>query len=311
MFSKTSLTPNTTYYYNVTSWVNPTQTLGTFNFTTFVQQCNPNWVQYNDACLINDSYQTYYVDSNACGNTVGLPSDNGSFYPCNFCSEDLQQSLSVCLWNGTGYFQDVTWIDNNYYSCCVLTGQILDCSINAFPYNISTVQMCTALSDDFDVQLDDTVYFGFDVGGYDKVYGKVYINGSEEYSCVSYVKTTTGKLLQSNPVYELQTTSLINVLGKPSENREVFVTNNGLANVFWTKENLVVDGSEYVFGVECSSNSTHKISEKVVNVFYENVNSPVTRWFWFRDNMLFIGLGLIITIFIIILASMVIKGAWR
>lgn len=279
---------------------------------TCLSACVPDWQQNIGICQINDSRLVTYTDNNNCGTTDGLPVDNGTYILCNYCTEDVEQVLGTCLWNGTGYYQDVTYQDNNYYSCCAISGIASDCTIETYPYNETTKTICNSLEQDFDVQLDDIVYFGWDVGKKDRVYGKVYINGSEEYSCVSYVKTPYGKLIQSNPVYEAVTNSALAIVGKSYEDRAVFQTTNGLVNVYWTKENVVVDGSVYVFGVECSSNASHKISEKAVNVLYESVSTPTTRFFWLNKDGNLIGLmiGLLGIFFIAGIIGLVIYQIW-
>ena len=305
------LQPNTTYYYNLTSSINPNQTEGVYNFTTAELLCTPDWTQVLGICQINDSRLISYYDSNYCGVATGIPLDNGTYFACNYCTEDLQSNVGTCLWNGTAYTEEVTWQDNNYFTCCVITTIGSDCSITTYPYNESSIQICNEFTQDFDVAIDDVVYFGFDIGGKDKVYGKVYINDTTEYSCISYVKTPEGKLIQSNPVYEQKTSSMITISGSTYEDRAVFSTTNGLTNVYWTKENVVVDGTLYVFGVECSNGSEHKISEKAVNVFFENVDDPITRWFWFKDNTVPIILGLLLVTIIVIFVGMFIRELRR
>lgn len=303
----TDLVGSTTYYYRITSQVNPSQTLGIFNFTTSSLLCDENWVLQNTSCLTNDSRLIYYLDSQSCGTYTELPVDNGTYVACDYCSEDLEQQVGVCLWNGSAYTQEVSYTDNNYYSCCVFTSLPSDCSILYSPYNTTTNQTCNELDSDFVVELDENVYFGINLESEEKVFGKIYLNDSEQYSCISYVKTPEGKLIQSNPVYEQATQNTISLFNKRYEDREYFMTSNGLATVYWTKENLIIDGSTYVFGVECSSNSSHKISEKAVTVLYEGVNSPVTRWVWLKENLFGITTG----VFIIILLGLALFFIYR
>jgi hypothetical protein len=302
------LDSNTTYFYTITSTANPNQTVGEYNFTTGTLICTPNWQQIVGLCQVNDSRLITYTDTNGCGIMSGLPGDNGTWLACNYCTEDVVMMQGTCLWNGSGYYEEVTYTDNNYFSCCVFTSLPTDCTIQTYPYNDTTTQMCNELDTDFDMQLDETVYFGINFEGDEKVYGKVFINGSEEFSCVSYVKTPDGKLIQSNPVYEQASISTINLFGSSRyENREYFRTSNGLANVYWTKENLVIDGSTYVFGVECSSNTSHKISEKAVTVLYEGISAPVTRWVWVKENMF----GLVVGSIIVILLGLLLVFLYR
>ena len=128
---------------------------------------------------------------------------------------------------------------------------------------------------------------------------------------MSYIKTPEGKLIQSNPVYEQMTGSVFHLLGKTYEDRSVFETQNGLANVYWTKENVVVDGTIYVFGVECSNGTEHKISEKAITVLYESVDDPITRWLWAKDNVVPLMLLLLLSIGGLFLISYAIRELRR
>jgi len=307
----TNLTPLTTYFYNVTSSVGVlTQTLGVFNFTTAVNGCTENWTAQYGSCLTNDSMLKTYYDANSCG-TGSPPADNGTYVYCNYCSEDVVcTAIFGCYWNGTHGLQNFTCMDNNYFGCCILTSLFSDCSILYSPYNDTYVQSCVFVNEDFELELDLELFFGFGIGGLksDKVDGKIFINQTNvTYYCLSYVKTSTGQVIQTNPPYTKRSLSTITLIAKEIEDREFFVTRNGLANVYWTSDDLVFDGRSYVFGVECSGGGNRLISEQVSDVYYEPVNSPITRWFWAKENIMPIVLFVLLGIIIVLAVAWVIK----
>jgi hypothetical protein len=267
--------------------------------------CVENWLVYNGSCQTNDTYVKYYLDNNSCGFYYYLPPDNGTIVPCNYCTEDIVKSYtSYCyLFNGSG-LRSYVWLDNNYYSCCAITGIISDCSILYSPYNESAFEGCTILSSDFELELDHNLYFGF---GNDKVFGKAWLNSSANISCISYVKTNESEIIQTNPTYSRKTDSAI--LPRDYEDREFFHAENGLLNVYWTKDNLVIDGREYIFGVQCADGTSRLTSEHTATVEYESVNSPTTRFIWFNKNMYPIILGGLILIILIIVALAIIAIA--
>lgn len=264
--------------------------------------CIPNWVVNYGICQADDLMLKTYSDSNVCGNIIGLPFDNGTFSSCNYCSQDLVKDYqTVC--NLTGY-RDFMWDDENYFSCCAITTLMSDCSIQFSPYNATIiVENCSILYSDFVVETDDNVAFGF---GMDKVYGKAYLNGtSGNYSCISYIKTDLNQIIQTNPVYTKATNAL---LQSKYDDRQYFPADNGLVNVYWTNENLIIDGRQYIFGIDCAGN-TRLRGEKVVTIDYENLNSPITRIFWASSANNVTG---IVAFFIILIILVIVAGfIWR
>jgi len=178
------------------------------------------------------------------------------------------------------------------------------------PYNTTGSDNCTFFEDDFELELDTELYFGFGFGGLasDKVYGKIFINDTNiTYTCLTYVATTdTGQLIQTNPPYTQRVVGLIQVMGKETEDREFFTTQNGLSSVYWTDHNLVIDGRQYKFGVECSGGGNHLKSEQVATVLYKPVNAPITRWFWFGENVTSIFLGFLILVMLVFVVGFLI-----
>lgn len=263
--------------------------------------CVENWTLDTPTCLINDSYLITYTDQNSCDNFTELPIDNGTYTYCNYCSEDLVVlSESECYLSGIVGNKNVTYIDNNYFSCCAITNITSDCSNNFYPYNDTIIQSCAFLSEDFDLLLDENIYFGI---GKDKAVGVIDILNytNESFKCVTYVKTIDNNIIQTNPDYERPQTSLIQIIPKSYDDREYFTVQNSLSNVYWTNDNLVVDGRQYIFSVACSSNGNILVSEKVVNVNYKSINAPITRWFWAKQNVIPLMLGFLIILILILI----------
>lgn len=164
-----------------------------------------------------------------------------------------------------------------------------------------TTIFSTYAENDFQVDIDNEVYFGI---GQDRVSALVYINGTNytnmSWNCLSSVKTIANDVVQVNPPYEKRSNSAIVLFSKEIEDRQFFQLNNNLGTVYWTTDKLVIDGRNYTFAVTCTSENGLKLTSEVpAQVFYESVNAPITRWFWIKENMTGIILGLIITIIII------------
>lgn len=265
-----------------------------------VINCTENWVLDPNPCLTNDTIFISYTDLNACNSTLALPSDNGTYGVCNYCSENLIAYPSGDCVLGT---QNVTWADANYFSCCALTGLLSDCNILYSPYNETTTQNCTFTFNQFDVDYDANAFYGFTNT---KVYWKINLNSTANYTCLTYVKTLDGNLVQTNPVYTQRSDALLQI-GAEYEDRQYFPTYNGIANVYFTKENIVVDGRDYIFGVECSSGATTLISERLITVGYRSLNEPVTRYFWLGNNIVPIILGILFVIAIAIFIGFIIR----
>jgi len=246
--------------------------------------CEPIWSVQYDSCLTNDTQIKYYTDTQNCNNSFGLPGDNGTFVSCDYCIEDLDKHYtSECVNNGSYYVIDYIWVDNNYYSCCIFTSILEDCSVDFDPYISTYTEYCTFLEDDFEVDYDENVYFAL-LGN--KVFWKFDINDTNNsYKCQSYIKTTSGNLIQTNPIYTQKTDTLITLRSTEYEDREYFQTHNGLGQVYFTEDQVVKDGRAYIFGVECSGNSQTLRSERLVHTFHEPVKDPVTRFFWLKDNI--------------------------
>jgi hypothetical protein len=273
--------------------------------------CVPNWVAQYGFCEANDSMLKTYTDTNLCGSSSGLPVDNGSSVYCNFCSEDLEKHYDYGECNISG-LRAFDWHDHNFLSCCVITMLPSDCSIQFSPYNATDYENCTATYHDFALDLDAELGFGFGIGGLasDKAYGKIWLNDTNNtYTCVSYVKTTEGQIIQTNPPYTKRTVSTISLIPKEIEDREFFIPQQGLANVYWTDNNLVIDGRQYVFGVECVGNDQRLRSEIISTVGYKSLNSPITRYFWVGNNIVPLIIGILFVIAIALFIGYVYRRA--
>jgi hypothetical protein len=111
-----------------TSWVND-------SVTTL---CLESWQANYGSCLTNDTQFKWYADANSCGTANELPADNGTYVSCNYCSENITGPYYTSCAptdNQTRYYTD-----QNYNSCCAITGLTSDCSIvNNASYANTTV----------------------------------------------------------------------------------------------------------------------------------------------------------------------------
>jgi len=111
-----------------TSWVNDSATT----------LCQESWQANYGSCLTNDTQLKWYADANSCGTANELPADNGTYVSCNYCSENITGPYYTSCAptdNQTRYYTD-----QNYNSCCAITGLTSDCSIvNNASYANTTV----------------------------------------------------------------------------------------------------------------------------------------------------------------------------
>ena len=97
--------------------------------------CNESWIADLDSCLINDTQLLTYHDENACGTTVMLPPQNGTYVACNYCTISYHSEQTACL-NET---ITTYYVNDNFGSCCNMTSIPADCDL---PSN-STVSCAT------------------------------------------------------------------------------------------------------------------------------------------------------------------------
>ncbi|MCK4589617.1 MAG: hypothetical protein KAT77_04180 [Nanoarchaeota archaeon] len=85
-YNATGLIQNTNY----TITIHTKDTNGNINDTDINNTartlliCAENWVQINESCLPSDTYLMWYNDSNSCGTTNDLPTDNGTYVACDY-----------------------------------------------------------------------------------------------------------------------------------------------------------------------------------------------------------------------------------
>jgi len=276
--------------------------------------CYEDWSPQYGICDINNTQEKYYTDSNSCGTTEGLPFDNGTMVVCNVCDPSIEFVEEQCIYNGTSYYTTTYYRDNNYYSCCVITGDDDDCIVDTTPYNITNQSLCVDALDDFELQIDENVFLSSYLRD-DKVFATIWMNDTTQvYTCQSYVKTLDGygikdkRVIQINPIYQPKKESFLTLDSREYEDRDFFVTSKGQAVVYYTDENIIVDGRPYLFGVECVGNltGTKLTSERVAYIRYAFVNEPITRTFWIKENM-----SAIVYTILVLLVLFILLGAYK
>jgi len=259
--------------------------------------CISNWVAYNSTCDITDHNFKYYLDSQNCIFPNGLPVDNGTIQSCNYCSQDLFQSLGECTENST---QTIDYTDLNKGACCDITGIPSDCDIYTYPFNETTSQSCNstrAKMTTLKCQINPNM------GEFKKedCVAEIpvqYMSMNEPYKCVSYVKKkNTGEIVQVNP--ENQTLPV-------RESRLYFEPLGSVVNYYYTSKNLVPE-TEYIQGVECSSANRILYSEQPMTRNYEDLSFVFFRAEWLKANTGYIAMGIFVLLVLSIL-FLIFKG---
>lgn len=98
--------------------------------------CSENWTAYYTTCSPNNNYTKYYIDTNNCGGTFGLPVDNGTKYYCDYCLPNWQDNLTLSPCNISDN-RSKSYSDNN--TCCAKTGLGSDCTL---PMDNGTLVSC-------------------------------------------------------------------------------------------------------------------------------------------------------------------------
>lgn len=265
------------------------------NYTCFIP-CVEDWVANPINCLINDTYLLTYYDNNSCGTYGSLPGNNGTYQSCNYCSEDLQQVTGACQPDNT---QNLSWTDNNYFTCCDITGLSSDCSILESPFNETTDQFCHF----FDVELGVLLcQEQFDFGINEKEYclAEIPINYSNEsFKCIAYVVTNvSAEIIQTNPEYRERAVGFLNLFGQDPETRTYFTPINRMVNVYITKKNIDPDHT-YFLHVQCNSDQRTLESVHAFSIGYENLDFVFYGTRWIFANTAYIIIGLIVGILIL------------
>ena len=256
--------------------------------SVLIQTCVSDWVCDGfDICAVDDTTTcNSVVDNNACGFAyTGNYSEVEA--TCNYCSQSLVQVLGSC---GVDETQSVSYYDNNFFTCCDVTGLSSDCSILVNPYNTTTSQSCSYLTVDFNCTIPSNVEFK------DKMSYTCVLPFNDNFSCVNEVYED-GRLLQVNPEYKDYTTGLIG--GKAVELKTAFTPSNNLLNAYFTDKNLLTDKTFTVKTV-CSGDSGVLSNEIIVTPFYEGVSSVINRGVWLGNNagavILWVILGLLLVV---------------
>lgn len=247
--------------------------------------CIEDWqLQYlNYSCLINDTFLSlkYYTDANACGTTYDLPIDNGtySYVDCDYCTP-IPTNTSCIKNNSAGYM-----IEYDYLNCFYLTNLSSDNFTNitylCYPLiNELMVSYHTAFPEFKDSK--DTISWIV------KIPSTEYVG--KEFSCLSYIKKNN-QTIQTNPT---KSSSL-----REKEDRTHFVTVNSQTIVYFTGENVKIDGiQEYIFGVKCSDGNNTLTSEYYVTPQLENLDFVATAYLWMMGNsgavLFFIIFGIVV-----------------
>jgi hypothetical protein len=221
--------------------------------------------------------------------------------PCNYCSENIQQIDTDCYDDGTAIQKfNRSYTDLNYGSCCAVTGLSSDCDILNFPYNEIQTLSCTSqfnTTNTIDCNAETNAEYGI---GDDRIKWFCNINQTPEtnITCISYVKDVNAGIVQTNPSYNEKSDTFIT---QSIEDRTSFQAENGLVQVYFTKDNLVFDKREYVYGVKCSDGTTIKEFQKISTPEYESVSAPITRLVWAKENSAGLILGIIIFAVLVLL----------
>lgn len=258
--------------------------------------CMENWVANPINCQVNDSYFLTYNDTNVCNTTFNLPLDNGTYQFCNYCSEDLIQTLGNCTIDNN---QTVDYIDFNYLTCCQVTNLSSDCTIEYYPYNETTSQYC----DYYPVEIGELTcpsQFDFTIREKEYCLAQIPLNYSNEsFKCYSYVVVAgeTHTILQTNPEYRERTQTFID-LGKDPETRTYFEPANGMVNFYITDKNLLPEYN-YILDVRCCSDQRCLESSHPFTLGYQSQEYVFFRTKWLMANAPYI-IGGIILLFLII-----------
>lgn len=281
--------------YNITIIANDTNgKINNTQKTSFLISCTENWQPNYGTCQINDTQIKTYTDQNACGTNTTLPGDNGTEVSCNYCSQDLEQILGICTASQT---QSVSWIDNNYTTCCQVTSIASDCGIDFTPFNETTSQSCQFYTQEFNCTIDPTPVLNKKIN--------VYCELPTENECIINLKqlqaNSTFVLLQTTPEYQNPSETIINLFNRETELRSAFPTVNKLLNAYYTQKELRPN-TNYMVEVICRDNSTTLTYQQLITPNFKTPDWGIQRFVWARQNLSF----LIITAVLILLATLTI-----
>jgi hypothetical protein len=316
-----NLFPNLKMLSDYTASLNDTLMSGRYNITMFATDFHGNlntnstyfnilpfcnWSMNYTPCNYNDTSIKYYDELSGCGSLSDLPSDNGTAVFCDYCMPSLTETiLSTCAYNGSEFVIESVYNDSNYSTCCAITGLFSDCPTDYAPFNDSIFTECVILQTDFMVMHPE--YCEFDIDSQDKCYMSINLNTTSEYDCLTHVRTLENKLIQTNPPYTAKTDAIVHFRGSEYEDRQFFTTKNGIANVYFTKEDLIFDNREYLWTIECSNGTDTLITDVMLEARYSDINAPTTRFKWYGENTTALLLGGLFLLIFIVFAILIIK----
>lgn len=276
-----------------------------FLYTSFA--CIPDWVRNDTPCFVNDTYIIQYYDRNNC-NSTNYPYNYGWVDNCNYCNEDLRQIRGDCI-NGT---QEISWIDYNFYSCCLVTNLSSDCSILFSPFNETTYLPCfwENLSSDLgNLSCQVTPNLGIN----DKEYCIAHIPleySNESFKCIAYVLNGyTNEILQTTPEYKEVSQTFFN-LHPEAETRQYFTPANNIVNFYFTGKNLHPD-NDYILTIECASSERILRSQMRFVPKYEDVSFVFFRTLWLMENTPYLIGGVIMLIILFLIGWAIYQGVLR
>lgn len=127
------------------------------------------------------------------------------------------------------------------------------------------------------------------------------VNKPYNFTCISYVMKNN-ELIQTNPKYVKKNNNFINFIFPIIEEGTYFPTENGLANVYFTTENLKIDGIQnFTFGVQCKYGTETLTEERIVIPTYKNID-VAPRLIWGMDNSGNI-IGLMFLVFVVLILT--------
>jgi hypothetical protein len=136
---------------------------------------------------------------------------------------------------------------------------------------------------------------------------------AEEFACIVQIygrnKANQFVLVQTNPKREVQARLLGNPDPNQPESLGYFPTKNGIANVYFTNDNLY-GYSDFEYVAQCVSNSTSLVYEESISTRYSPIGrAAVSRGVWLTDgsNAFYASVYAVFGFFAILILLMV----WR
>ena len=254
-------------------------------YETPIFECIENWsITVYGECGIDDLMLKTYEDVNNCGSTNDLPVDNGTFIPCNYCTQNIISNSTECV----GGWQTTTYTDLNYSTCCEITGLESDCDILVPPYDEGTRDACIPpvnnvtdceeynLTTDFLCRYDPKPLLK------DKMNLVCIMPDNDSYQCVVNVFQDQN-LLATTPEYKEEGNILLSFSSRQPDARTFFTPDLRLLNAFYTSKSIVTD-TPFVVEVLCTSNNVDIVSQVCVTPEYEGQTWILGRSKWASDN---------------------------